>query len=781
VRNASRYEDECRVKEDAKDGSIVPSSPAATINTSPEDLTATFIDFLGRHGQTTNSAIHCLNSGSTAFSPVHQILRTPHNVRRIAKELAASDKPAACIRLLSLAITYDCHLNAPAYEGICWTLSRHKRFQLILEVFRLAKENLDSLTCRLLDWRLRALLELENYAAFRNVFQDYEEAHIRPSRRAWHIILAAQLRNRNVGASRQCLSSMEAAGLPINSATHVTIAENYRHLGLDRQVEDLALSILENLTPSKRVFVVNQLLESHLRCNDQSGLHQLFSFFDADIIGPVQRLLNLLDNFENPNVNSSAVRSPVSLLPNAQTFLIAIRLCMIRSDFVGAEHIFSLMARQGIELSPIILAAYMNLQFAVGKPSIAMYLMSQVLSSKDLDVLYDRLDERNDVQLDWKWPFSTFRIPPHIDVLNALLRGILDIRGLDGARIVLEQMRQVDIKPNSHSLKILIDYMVHFERTTPAAILRVLRQLFPIFRVSLRHLHPLISRILHVEKKRLYYSSMPKNTKMARRRLPENVDWSSDGPFAGVRLDRFLVRPSLARFLFASLESRGIRSDAAMLALRIRYDGVIKRDTEGAVDTYTDMLSRGIMPSVYHISALMEGFALRGETDMALKIMRAAKEYNVKPNLVMYTILLHGYGHQNQPKAAAELFEAMISSGIHPDVRAIYALCKTFILARRLGAAKKLLITLWPYIEPVPRKHPVTPLLELLKRFCQLDTSRPTSRRNLSRKKRALLQRQLTAVVKAYKRSSSLPEELISNSSRVRHLVKKSHYVNRKV
>lgn len=775
IRNASRHEDERRVENDTKSKSILPPRSTTTVNASSKDLARAFIDFLGRHGQTTDSALRCLSSGEAAFTPILQILDTPSSVRRVAKELAASDEPAPCIRLLSLALAYGYPLNAPTYEGICWTLSLHEQYLLILEVFRLAKENLETLTCRLLDWRLCALLELGNYTAFRNALRDYEETQVRLSRRAWYLILTAEIRNRNVAACRQCLSAMEAAGLPINSTTHATIAENYHHLGLDRQVRDITLSILRILPPSRRVFVVNTLLESHIMSNDHAGLHELFSFFDPDIFGPVQRILNLLDNL-NPNAGSTI--PPVSLHPNTQTFLIAIRLCLMRSDFEGAERIFSLMEQQNIKLSPTILAAYMNLQLAARKPNIAIHLMSQVLSDENFNALCDRLDQRNNILPDWKWPFSTSRIPPHVDVMNALLRGILSSHGLDGALIVLEQMQQVDVKPNTYSLKILIDYLVRFKPTTPTDMLHVLRQLFPTFRASLHHLHPLISHILRHEKRRLHYTS---TRKRADKRVPQNVDWSSDGPLAGVQLDQMLVRPSLARFLVASLESRGIRSDAAMLALRIRYDGIIKQDPEGAVDTYRDMLSRGIVPSVYHVSALMEGFALQGETDTSLKIMRSARMHSVKPNVVMYTILLHGYGRQNQAEVAAQLFEAMIESGIYPDVRAIYALCHAFILARRLVTAKQLLITLWHYVAPMPQQYPDIALLVLLKKFCQLDTSRPTTPRNLSERKEGLIRRQLSLLVKALKRSSGLPKELISSSPQVRRLIKRSRYVNRKV
>lgn len=787
VRHTSWYEDEDPVEVVTKKLDSSPSSHSLVTSNStpPEELANIFIQFLGHHGQTTRSALHYLNSGLAASSPINQILCKPNNIRRVAKLLAACNKPASCVRLLSLAVAYGCPLNASTYEGICWTLSRHQRYSILLEVYRLAKENLGSPTCRLLDWRLRALFELENYAALRSILQDYEDANVKPSRRTWHLILVAHLRNRNLAAARQCLSSMEQAGFPPNSVTHSVIAANYQYLGLDPQVRDLAISVLGSLPPSKGVFVVNRLLESHFRFNDELAFHQLLSLFDSDLIGPIRALLSPLGDLGSSKISLPDLKLSISLIPDADTFLIAIRFCMAHSDFLGAENLFVLMERQGISLSPAILAAYLDLQFSVGRPGVAVSVASQLVSASNLEDLYDELsqhDDSHDSQSRGRSPFSTSQIAPHVDVFNALLRGLLKIHGLDVARIVFELMQRVDVEPNSHSLKILIDHLIYLERATPSTVLRVLRQLFPVFRPSPRYFYSLISRILRDEKRRLYSSRLRNAGAFnAHANLLGARDQSLSGPTAGLQPERVLARPNLARSLIQSLDSREIRSDSLMLALRIRYDGVLRCDTDSAVDTYTNMLSRGIAPSIYHISALMEGFAQRGETDTALKIMRSAKEYNMKPNLVMYTILLNGYAHQNQPKAGAELFQAMVSTGIQPDVRAIYALCNAFILARQLDSARKLLITLWPYIEPLPRDHHGLSLLELLRRFYRLDASLATSRRNLSLNKRILLQRQLTRVVLAYKRASGLQDDLISNTPEVRRLAKKSLHVSRKI
>ncbi|KAF9452670.1 hypothetical protein P691DRAFT_721441 [Macrolepiota fuliginosa MF-IS2] len=790
IRRVSRCEESC-TEEDVRSRDISP--PKVTTFSKPDSpkpvelLANEFTTFLGYHGQTTEAALRCLSSASPNFSCIHQIIHNPRCVARVARHLAASNIPAFCVRLLSLAVACGLPPKAPTYEAVCWTLSLNKRYAVLLEVYRLAKDNLSAPTRRLLDWRLRAFYELENFAAVEEILQDYEEAGIKPSRRTWHLILIAHLRNRNLAAARQCLVTMERTGFPLDPTTHATIATNYGYLGLDPKVRDLAISALGSLAPPNGVFVVNQLLKSYLRFDDEIGFRQLLSLFDSDSIAPLQSLLNLSGELEDLATSSSFPNSPPFLVPDATTFITVIRFYAARSDFLTAEKIFPLMEKRAISLSPAILVAYLDVQFAIGRPDFAAYVSSQLLLADNLDDLFELLIRRQP-KPHWKWLYPTSRIPPHIDIFNALLKGLLPVHGLEAARIILQLMKRVNLEPNSHTLRILIAHLIYSERTSPSTVLRTLRQLSPVFRPSLVHLHSVVSCLLKDEKRRLY-SPRPRpvgthdSLKTQRHGFSplEKASPDLNGPTAGLDVGAFLARPNLARSPLQSMASRGIRSDSAMLGLRIRYDGIIQRDMIAAVDTYTSMLSRGLSPSHYHVAALMEGFVQQGELDTALKIMRSVKDENMKPNLVMYTILLHGYAHWNRPKAALQLFQDMVSSGIKPDVRAIYALCNAFVLARQLASAKRVLVTLWSYIQPFPQGYDGLPLLELLNIFRNLDPSFVISRRNLRLTRRIWLRQKLAQIVTGYKDASGLQGQLFSGSSATRRLSKASLHVNRKI
>ncbi|KXN89925.1 hypothetical protein AN958_04929 [Leucoagaricus sp. SymC.cos] len=742
---------------------------------SPEHLANAFTSFLKHCGEATETV---LSSGSPIFSPIHEILQKPRNVRRVANHLAASTNPASCIRLLNLSVAYGRPPNAPIYEGVCWTLSKHKQYALVLETCRLAKESLGLLSGRLLGWRLKAICQLENFASVGTILRDYEEAGVKPSRRTWHLILIAHLRNRNLFAARQCLKLMEEAGFPVDPTTHAVIATNYRHLGQDSQVRELALVALDSLPPATGALVVNQLLETHLHLDDELGFQQLLSLFDRGAIEPLRVLLNPLVNSEDLTVPLPALASPVTVSPNANTFLIAIRFCIARSAFLTAEKIFYLIGQQNYDLSSTILTAYLELQFAAGRPVFAVSIASRLFAPGMLDGLFGEF-KMDQPEAHWRWPFTSSKVPPTIDVLNALLRGLLNARGLVAARIMLELMRRVDVEPNSYTMKIITNYLIRSENTAPSAVLRILRQLSLVFRPSLHHMHSIMSRLLLNEKRRLY-SSKHRISRVqawaAHYNSAQDVDRDLSFPAAGLKLEHSLSRPNLARSLLQSLETRNVQSDSTVLRLRMSYEGIIRRDVTAVVDTYNDMLARGMSPTLYHVAALMEAFTRRGETDMALKIMCSVK---LKPNLVMYTILLHGYAYQGQPKAAAQLLQVMIANGIHPDAKAIYAVCNGFVLARQLATARKFLVTLWSYVEPFPERYARLPLLDLLRIFRTLDDSSSVSKRKISLKRRLQLRKDLVDMVKHYRRAAGLPDTLVSNPLDG-SLAKKAMHVNRK-
>jgi pentatricopeptide repeat protein len=560
---------------------------------------------------------------------------------------------------------------------------------------------------------------------------------------------------------------MEDAGFPPDPTTHAVIAANYRRLGRDAQVQDLALSALNYLPPATATFMINQLLETHVQFDDELGFHQLLLLFDSSVIEPLRILLDPLGSRANLAKPLPTLESVNSVAPDVNTFLISMRFCIARSDLPTAEKIFCLLEQQGFRLSPSILAAFLDLQFALDCPCLAVFITSRLLTKHGLDDLFNRLTNCEPDPF-WLWQFTTPEISPSIEIFNVLLRGLVNIQGLEAARIILELMKRTDVEPNSYTIKILIDYLLHSRRASPSLVLRTLRQLTPLFRPSLYHLHPILSYLLRLEKRRLY-SSKYKIAKVqawaARKGHEEDVDPDLTKPAAGLKLEHSLGRPNLVRSLLQSLESRGVRSDSPMLGLRMRYEGLIRRDASAVVDVYNDMLAQGMTPSAYHAAALME-------------VMRSLK---VKPNIVMYTILLQGYAHQGQPKAAVQLFQDMISHDIQPDVRAICSLCNAFVLVRQRPYARKLLLTLWTLVGPRPRDHYKLPLYRLLQVFRTLHKPMKASKWKISQENCGWLRRDLVKVVKTYKRAAGLPRALVPSSPRIRRLTKRLLHISRKL
>ncbi|KAJ3570246.1 hypothetical protein NP233_g4525 [Leucocoprinus birnbaumii] len=738
-----------------------------------EHLANAFTTFLKHYGQTTKLALQKLNSGTPRFSTIQEILQKRQTIRRVANHLASSNNPAACIRLLSLAVAYGHSLNAPLYEGICWILAQRRSFTLILEICRLAKDDLGTMTSRLLDWRLRAFCELENFMAVDAMLQDYVDAGVKPSRRTWHWVLAAHLRNRNLAAARQCLQLMEQAGFPADPNTHAIIAANYRRLGQDTQVREFALSALVSLSPSSQTFMINQLLNTHLVFGDEAGFHQLLSLFDQIALGP----LLYLPEKKGSSESMANLSCSVPLTPDVDTFLIGVRFCMSRSDFVTADKIFTFMGQRGLEASPLILVAFLELQFALNRPGFAVFITSQLLTPNKFNNIYNRL-QRSGPEHGWQWPFANSSIRPTTDVLNSLMRGLLVDQGLGAARIILQLMERVHVQPNSYTLKVLINYLIHTEKASPSLVLRMLRQISPLLRPSLAHLHAIMGGLIKKEKTHL---NSP-------RRRPDNLTQDAstarheDGddltnPDAGLKLEKSLGKPNLARSLLQSLESRGISSDAGMLRLRMRYEGVIKRDLSSTIDVYNDMLARGMTPQVYHVAALLEAFTLQGKTDEALEVMRTVK---LKPNLVLYTILLQGYAYQGRPRSAAELFQVMVAEGIKPDVRAISALCNAFIYVGQRGAARKVLVSMWTFVQPFPPEYAGLRLRMLLEIFRSLENPSSLVKRQINVSNRGQLQRDVIQIARKYKHVAGLPRVLAPNSSKVRQLRKRLVHVSRK-
>lgn len=654
---------------------------------------------------------------STAFSD-------PEQVRKVAEALARTRSSWRSFEVLNLAHKFGCRLKQNAYECLCHHFASVKDWRAVLTAVSLGKRHTQRTTSRLLNWRARSLAERQHYTLLQGVLDEFRENNIKPTRRTFHLILSGHIRNRSLSMAKQSLQTMTEAGFPVDASTHAIVATHYRSLGADSQVQTRSLEALTELRSTTATAVVNSLMQMRIDAHDVAGAMQLLSLFNQRYVSVIFDVMSAggdriaqRESAMRSTLMSSDVLASIqgNLVPNAPTFAIFISYLAKESNLSGVLQILQSTTTTGVKPTPWLVSSVLYALFSARQGDLAVRLVVGMCDAKQVPLTMYKPLLSPSCSLDEPLPWVPSGIPPTVRVINSLLRGVLNIYGQRSAGVVLHIMRAINLKPNVATLEIIITHLSKIEQIKPAVLIRLLRNLLsPALRPTLRHLHAVLSCVLRYEKYLLYgrgwnstaslFSSRPG---ALRRHYPENrISGVADSfhPIAGIELPRGLAIRSVAKSLLQSLSARRITSDMVTIALRIQHDGLVKSDAESAREVFNVLLTRGIHPNEYHFSALMEGLARSGDIQGAVDVMKSAKQIGVAPNVVMFTILIVGHGRQGNPDLALRVFEEMVSAGIKPDVPAIDAVCGAFFAVGAYAMAKRVLISLWPHIQPFPRE-----------------------------------------------------------------------------
>ncbi|KAG5648079.1 hypothetical protein DXG03_007114 [Asterophora parasitica] len=653
--------------------------------------------------------------------------------RMLAETIATTRPPLRSLRILRCAHSLGCNLKPNAYECLAFHFAEKKYWSGVLSAVHLAKQHLGRPTSRLLNWRGRALVEREDYLDLQGLLGEFREYSLMPTRRTYHLILSGHIRNRNLALAKQCLATMTEAGCPPDASTHAIVATHYRRLGMDPQVEARTLQALPDVKASTAAVVLNHLMQLRLDAHDIPGalrLLTLFSHHDA-ILAVMMDGNALSDSGDADRALNSIRQTHRKLMPNAATFSIFINYQASQSNLPGASHIFRSMLAVGIHPTSGTITSLVHAFFAAGQGDVAVRMVAEMCDDEIVppSMFEPILSSKSNNDLPW----TPSDIKPTIQVFNALLRGALRTHGLSSTDTVLRIMHASDIRPTAATLEILLDHLSTAEKAHPGVLLRLLRQLSSSdIQPTLRHLHIIMKCVLRHEKYLLYGRGWDTTAVKfsTRRKEPEprypdhriSSEANTFDPTAGMALPRALSYRRLARPSIESLSSRRLLSDTVMVSLRLRQDAVIKADVESAKDVFQALLDRGMHPNEYHFSALMEGLARSGDNDGALDIMSAASRTGVQANVVMYTILIAGHARNGNPDRAIEVFQDMVAAGIKPDVASIDAVASAFFAIGAYTMTRKVLVSLWPYIqEPFPEGLRKANLKTLAAAFRSLD------------------------------------------------------------
>ncbi|KAF9532032.1 hypothetical protein CPB83DRAFT_808304 [Crepidotus variabilis] len=651
-------------------------------------------------------------------------------LREVATALAKSSDPRRCIEVLDLAHHVGHTLKHGAYEAIALTLSSIHNWELVLWVATSGIQHVGRATVRLLNWRARALLELQQYGLLRKVLYEFQAASITPTVRTFQIVLSGCLRNHDLEGATSCLQRMEEAGIPLDDHTQSLVASFYQHFGFDSPLCQNALDNLLKLDAPARSPVVNNFILSALNADDMYTALKLLTLFDPSSVE------GILSNFPKSDRRYPPyeIRLPdlkgTLLEPTVQTFVTCMNYQIRSGNYQRAINIAEASQSRDLPATTDLVTSLVHAYFLQNRGNIGVEIVSQ-LSNQNSTKAFAALRSRHPVDHPPTILPNILDVKLSTRICNALLRGILQRQGLRHVPKIFAIMHANDLRPNSRTLEILVSYLSRTEGVRPRTILDIMQNLSAAsFDVSVRHMHHLIRYILREEKRSQYGAGWGaydrKITQAVKSQLP-NPFMSRDNtldPLGGLSFGSHTGYTISAAPLIESLLSRDVKSDPVMISMRIRRDALVHGEFDSAHDLFRSLSERGMNANHHHFSALMEGYALMGDLDAAKNIMELARDAGVAPNTVMYTILIHGYGRKQDPKLAMKTFQDMVSMDIYPDIAAIDAVVGAFFAAGARKAARDHLILLWSYIEPFPDSLRKASLGMLITHFRTLDVSR---------------------------------------------------------
>ncbi|KAL0951049.1 hypothetical protein HGRIS_007789 [Hohenbuehelia grisea] len=663
-------------------------------------------------------------------SVLSELFQDREKVRETVVALAQTRLPQRATQLLRFAHGLGCQLKQNAYEGAAHHLAMNKHWYQALVAVDLGIQHTQRTTIRLLNWRIRALLETQNYATLDDILSEFDRYGIKPNRRTFHLLIAAHIRNHNLTLAKERLRLMHAAGYTVDASTYALVTTVYRILGIDPQVATQAVKSLPSLADSVATAVLNSLLQMYFDAGDLKGAYSVLSLFHQSqsttpimiafresIVDEDRAQITDVDVSSNPSLGLPPIRR------DAGTFSILINHTASRKDRASAMRYLQVMLGEDITPTIDTVVSLTHLYFATGDEAAAIQSISDMCGGRPKDLLKQLGVPSPPVPL----PFSVVSISPTVQAFNALIKGLLHAKGIGHCNIVLKIMRSRGVKPNPATFEIILRHLDRRKHARPRELLRVLRSLTRInVKPSLRHLHIIMRAIFRREKRLIHGSGW--NVAAAkfsaiRRDLAKYPTGRISGladifePAAGIQLTarhryRFLSRP-----IIQSLTARHIRSDAAMIALRVRHDAVVRADLDSAREVFNALLARGMRPRASHFAALMEGHAFAGDILGAEGVMEAAVRAGLKPNVVMFTILIVGHARKGKPQSALRTFHRMVLEGIKPDVPSIDAVVSGFFVVGSYIMARRVLTSLWSHIAPFPDELNSASLKILVKYF----------------------------------------------------------------
>ena len=577
----------------------------------------------------------------------------------------------------------------------------------------------------MLNWQLRLLLRRKRYDALTlpQVLEDFQTKDVKPSQRTYLILACAHLENRDLPSARTVLDAMGHAGFPVDQRTCKVILGGLTTLGPDAVVESSLLATLRGLDPGVDTVILNSLLILRSRAADQAAL-QMYISYVAPRDSPEQ-----------------ARRIPewLRIRPDVETFRILIEHFTAWRDFETAARSFQLILDSGLQPNDEATAALLRVHFANKRPELAIAIIAELLS-RNRRVEYELFQSLG--QGAARSPYKLAGVvKPSTLLFNALLTGLLPIRGLSALSSILSLMESCHLTPDEETLHRFLHHLESYESLNSSELINVLYRFtqikyLPNIRPSIKH----VNVILHALLKEWARAARPLGWKatacyLSKGRHPGEgrLSWKARNSMSSERLKRAftLVENESAEsaandimsysasqdtaydeqtaklnaplqqldLIVEWLQRSGVRGDKATWGMRLLYHSRVRKDMTGSERLYRQMMKTGIRPDPYHVSAIIEGYCSVGLLQEAETMLSAARQKRIATRH-HYTMIICALGNAKDPAAGFRLFNQMLVDGVTPDFASVEAVVRGHFLLRQYRAAKRLLLALWQQVVP---------------------------------------------------------------------------------
>lgn len=668
----------------------------------PVELVA-IIDNLVKYKEDKDKLLSHMQS-VTASNSLLKRLRDQDQVRDLAVKLAESSAPHRAMRLIDIASTLGTNLKQNTYECVAHQYAQKREWFLIPSLAAMGLRWTGRTTIRLLNWKMRALIETSRFRLLDGVLEQLRGAGLKPNARTFQLLITGHIRNKDLTKARSCITLMEECGFEMDGPTRALIASAYRQLGPDQEVQRTALASLRNLDDKQSVAALNSLIQLSLDAQDNSAALHYLSLFDDPQCVVVGR-----DPQRQPPLDSSSLSH--SSRPDSTTFAMLIKYVTNENGPDLLQKISSLIEKMkalGVTPNSTTAAAVVLASCTAGDVRSALEIVAQVcqptttfeaLANRIL--LFGRVPKVAPLDKDHV-AFISRGAELDVQLFNAVINGVSGWLGINAVRVILRLMYTNKVTPDSATVEAIVSWLNKIERTHPRALVRTLkRPLSLTYRPNPSLCHAVISSLIRRERT---WVANDTATPLPPPPSPRTDPSLASGPLpilTGEEVPRKLGYRGMTRFLVQSLFAHRVQSDRFTFAQRMKRTAM-RGDVSATKSHFRAMLKRGMHPTAYHYAALMEAHVNAGTTDQAETVLHSAMQTGTKPNVKLFTILIAGYGKQRKPVPARRVFEEMVKRGVKPDLVAIHAVSSAYYKAGLPGPARTFLVDKWKTVAPVP-------------------------------------------------------------------------------